>query len=348
MRTVFILLALILFAGCANQNETVSSKKNAVSVTHAKHFDLTEVDSTIQLHLFDPESGKLQKTLVIEKQKVYRIISLISTTNGAISALKGSDHIIGISNGNYLHDKEILALFQSGKIKEYGFEGEQSLEQLLKSKANVILYSGFGDKFPHEDQLEKMGILVIPVYDWRENDPLGKAEWIKVMGALLHKQKEANAYFEDVKKSYESLRKRLTSNSKGKTVLVGNLTNDIWFTPAGDSYGARLLEDAGAAYVYSETMGTGSLSYSMEKILIDNQKTDIWINPGFSTKKEILRANPNAKHLTCLNNCYGYEPNLNDYWERSAIRPDLVLSDLIDIFHPELQVKGGNFYSEIN
>ncbi len=35
-------------------------------------------------------------------------------------------------------------------------------------------------------------------YDWREEHPLGKAEWIKVFGYLIDQPEKAEAYFQQV------------------------------------------------------------------------------------------------------------------------------------------------------
>ena len=122
---------------------------------------------------------------------------------------------------------------------------------------------------------------------------------------------------------------------------------DIWYAPAGESYVAQLIADAGGNYLFKETKGTGSISLSMEKILASGEK-DIWINPGMTSKKDILEGNPLATKLNSFKRVYCYSPNMNAFWENSAIQPDYVLEDLIRIFHPELLQEGKfHFYAEI-
>jgi iron complex transport system substrate-binding protein len=127
------------------------------------------------------------------------------------------------------------------------------------------------------------------------------------------------------------------------------LLGDIWYAPVGDSYVAQLIKDAGGSYVYKDSKGTGSLALSIETILKDNANTEIWINPGIETKAKVLKMNPHAKHLNCFNNMYCYSTNMNKFWEQSASQPNLFLSDLIHVFHPEIkEIKQFTFYKKIN
>ena len=41
---------------------------------------------------------------------------------------------------------------------------------------------------------------------------------------------------------------------------------------------------------------------------------------------------------------YNYSLNGNDFWESGVVCPDLVLADLIRIFHPELNLGGELYY----
>jgi hypothetical protein len=44
------------------------------------------------------------------------------------------------------------------------------------------------------DNLQKNGLKVLIQADWMEQTPLGKAEWIKLYGALFGKKKRPNYY----------------------------------------------------------------------------------------------------------------------------------------------------------
>jgi iron complex transport system substrate-binding protein len=111
-----------------------------------------------------------------------------------------------------------------------------------------------------------------------------------------------------------------------------------------------LLNDAGADYVYANTKGVGSLDLSFEKVLNENRSTEFWVNPGIASLQTILKNNGKMNYFEAVKNkkVYCYSPNMNKYWEMSAIQPHYVLSDLIRILHPEKsKAKHSYFYENI-
>jgi len=360
MRFLFIVGILLLLAGCGEESiadrlvpdhdspgEQISG---TLSIEFAENFELKRTEDGYLVNIIDPNTGDIEKTYTIERARKKKIIGLTSTLNGMLSILGETDLLVGVSSMDYVYDVNIREKFERQEITEFGDETSHSVEKIIASDANTILYSGFGDEFPNHEKLEKLGFSIIPIYDWREVHPLGKAEWIKLVGILSGKEKEAIAFFEEVKQKYKDTKKLLIDIKKNPTVISGNLIGDIWFAPAGDSYMARIIQDAGGDYVYAKTEGTGSTQKSIEQIIKDNRTTDFWINPGIGTKKQIEKINPHSKHLDAFTNgLYCYSPNMQKFWERSAAEPHLVLSDLIHIFHPEIEeIKTLHFYEKIH
>lgn len=333
----FGFLLFIIFA--CNGKPTSLSNEDAVLTlknSFAENFRLTEKTNGCILEILDPTSNKVELSQFIPSDKKHKIISLSSTLNGMLSILNSTDHLVGIAKEHHVFDPEIRRKLNSGEIIAFGDESSYSLEKIISSEADIILYSGFGNEFPHAKKLRALGFILVPVYDWKEKHPLGKAEWIKMVGALVDKLDEAGTFFETTKISYEAYRSNAQKATHQPSVIAGNTFSGIWYAPAGESYMAQLIRDAGGKYRYSDSKGTGSLEFSMEQILLDNKSTEIWINPGFDSKEKVLNANPHARHLLAFKQLYDYSPNMNKFWERSAAEPHLVLSDLIHIFHPEL------------
>lgn len=350
-KLLFILLALMLF-NCASEDPVqceLQPDDNQLIIEYAKNFNLIQKDNQYILEILDPISRKTESTHIIEQDKKYEPISLSATIVGMYTILNQQKLLKGVSNIDFVFDQKVKSLYKSGAIKEYGDETTNSIEKIISSKANTILYSGFGDEFPNQKKLEALHFTIIPIYDWKETHPLGKAEWIKVIGALTGKMDEAIAFFDNVVKEYNEL-SRLTTSVKNKpTCLSGNLIGDIWYTPASKSYVAHLMKDAGANYRYADTKGDVTLQFSIEQILKDNEDTEFWINPGYDSKSKIEKFNPHIKHLKLYNNIYCYSPNMSKFWEQSAAEPHHVLSDLIHIFHPEIKsINSFYYYKKIN
>jgi iron complex transport system substrate-binding protein len=227
-----------------------------------------------------------------------------------------------------------------------GEENSIPVESIIRSKSELLIYSGFGKAFPFQEQLEKLGTICLANYDWKENHPLGKAEWIKVFGYLTGKDNSASIYFNRVEKDYLRLKKIASKLKSTPTLFSGNLVGDIWYSPAGESYNAILFKDAKGAYKYAQTSGTGSTENSFEQIFSENVNTEYWLNPGVVSKKELLNNQPKFKLFQAYKNnkIFSFTFSGNEFWERSAIEPNHVLSDLIRILHPELKLKNKLYF----
>ncbi|MDP5098399.1 MAG: hypothetical protein NWQ27_00255, partial [Crocinitomicaceae bacterium] len=187
MRNIlFILPALILFSCKSNILKTTEPEKYSddINIKYAKNFDLTQTENQYILQILDPISGDVESTHTIDPLKKYEAISLSATVVGMYAILEQQTALKGISSIDYVYDPTVKSLFKKKQILEYGDETTNSIEKIISSKANTILYSGFGDEFPNQKKLESLHFTIVPIYDWKEIDPLGKAEWIKVIGAL--------------------------------------------------------------------------------------------------------------------------------------------------------------------
>jgi iron complex transport system substrate-binding protein len=347
VKRVFFIFILIL-ASCSQEADTKSMDIGLRIQTplYAKNFELgTHADSSILL-IKDPDGHSIER-FSFPKNVKNKVVCLSATSVGMFSLLEAQSTITGIPSSEYLSDSLLQKDFHRGRVKAFGDESVVNIERIIESGATVLLYNGFGNSFPNKSKLERMGIKVIPIYDWRESDPLGKAEWIKVIGVLCHKEQEAADYIQSIAQQYREL-KQLTQAVKSKPkVISGNVIGDFWWAPAGESYSAQLIRDSGANYIFAATKGTGSVSKTMEEIL-STDKAEYWLNPGFQTRKEIRDVNPVAFRMKSYKKIYCYSQKMNLYWERAAAEPQKVLEDLIRIFHPEVLPDGPfHFYSPI-
>lgn len=339
MKFFFFTTILFVITGCSNpskDHDVITGDYEEVEIKYAENFKLKKIEGGYLLELLDPATKKVDQTFTIHPEENEKIISLTSTLNGMLAILESQDLLVGISDKSHVYDPKIMKLYRKGQIKEYGDQTRNSVEKLIASKASIIFYDIVDEKFPNQDKLEKFGVSVMPIFDWRENHPLAKAEWIKVVGAITGKMKEANEFFDMVVENYNSLKKVGSKFENRPTVLCGNLIGDVWYTPSGGNYSAIMIKDAGGKYKYQETKGTVSLRLTIEQVLKDNLETDYWLNPGFYEKSVIEKMNPHAKHLGAFKkNTFCYSKGMSKFWEQSAARPDLVLSDMIHLFHPE-------------
>ncbi|WP_316928126.1 ABC transporter substrate-binding protein [Gillisia marina] len=114
--------------------------------------------------------------------------------------------------------------------------------------------------------------------------------------------------------------------------------------PYGNSWQAQFIKDANANYIYENTKGSGSIALSFESVLDKSKDAEYWVAPGqFQSFQQLLETSSHYAQFKAVQNTkvYTYSNSLGAnggvlYYELAPARPDLVLKDLISIFHPEL------------
>ena len=348
----WIIILLVAFSCESETTQHTTKKTDASEIQFAVHFKLIDRQSFKELQLLDPESGKIERKLALIPRgiklklnadytpieiPVRGIVALSGTHIGMLSKLNALDKIVGVSSMDYVFAPTLKKRHIKNPIAEFIDLSTLNPVQVHKTGADLVVFSGFGTTPPQAEKLEKLGIRCVPNYDWRETNPLGKAEWIKVFGALLDQSEAANSYFDAVVKSYQSLQIEAKKHKTNPEILSGSLISDTWYLPAKASFNAQLIRDAQAKNSGDDFEGTGSATYTLEQILSKNKQFDFWINTGFDSEQRLLAANQRYRYLKPLQtkNVYCYSHNMNHFWENSAIEPHHVLSDYIQIFHSD-------------
>ena len=274
MRLTVLALAMVLLSACGGRRENNGKSSATDNIRYARHFQIIEHDGYTELRLMQPETGELETAFALVKdqhqagvpanlvpiQVPVKNMAVLSTTHiGMLSALNATYCIAGTTGEAYISNPAVKKGIASGKVKCFPDEASMTPENLLAKEINLVMYSGFGKPFSHADKLLKLGIVTMPNYDWREEHPLGKAEWIKVFGYLIDQPGKAIRYFNQVEKKYNDTKASIAKSTNRPRVLVGSLIGDTWIAPAGESYMATILKDAGSDYIYKNEPGTGSV-----------------------------------------------------------------------------------------
>jgi iron complex transport system substrate-binding protein len=348
MRSVFIALILLSLFGCDSPKNEVRRSAEITNVKYARNFRLITHGDFVELQLLRPDDGVVEAFYaLVDRRKSVRIptgmteikvpvknLAALSTTHiGMLSAIGKLGVIKATTDARYIASEKILKGISSGKISAYPDESAVSPARLVTDEIDLVMYSGFGGEFPNNSKLSKLGIRTMANYDWREQHPLGKAEWIKVFGCLTGTEDKAAAYFAEVEKEYEHLRKTARIPASGEKMLAGSLIGDIWFAPAGESYMARIFRDAGADYIYKDEPGTGSCEKALSKVLRDQQNCKKWLNPGAASLNDLAAQNEKYALFDAVRTgeVYCYTHKVNYFWEMAAVNPHWLLSDLVSI-----------------
>jgi iron complex transport system substrate-binding protein len=229
-------------------------------------------------------------------------------------------------------------------IKDVGYDQGLNYETILGLKPDLIMAYGVGGEVTSIlNKLKDLNQTVLLNGEYLEETPLAKAEWIKLVGALYEKEKEADEYFQKVEKNYLEIKRKMASVSSRPVVLTGLPYKDSWWMAGGHSNLAHLIADAGGEFLWKENTSREAFIVSLEEVIARAPKADFWINCStVNTISELISVDerfsgfPQVKKKTIYNNNFAVNKSGgNDYWEKGVVRPDLILADLVRIFHPE-------------
>jgi iron complex transport system substrate-binding protein len=279
------------------------------------------------------------KTII--RTPVKSAVAFSSTQWSVFQKLGEIDRVKGILESNYTKNEEILALVAEGRITDVGMSTNVNAEKLINIQPDLILYTPYpGIDFSHLGELSGATMLSFP--DYLESHPLGRAEWMKVVGLLCGKEKETKEWFDNVVRRYETLSERCSSVEAKPTVFSDLPFENQWYVPGGKSYIAKIFADAGGDYVWKDNKSAGSLHIDAESVLLKAQQADFWrVINSYDTpftyerlEKEnelypLFKAFEKRQLLVCdVREC--------GYFEKSQYEPDVLLADFIYHFHPEL------------
>ena len=279
----------------------------------------------------------------IIRTPVRSVVTLSSTYLPALLALGVSDRIVGHDRRAWVYSPEIRQRMRSGRIAEVGSGGNLNTERLLALDPEIVLTYDAGTTAENPyPELADLDLTVVTTTEFREASPLGRSEWILFLAALFDREEEARSIFADIEQRYSSLRRRAAATDERPTVFLNAPWGSTWAMPEGDNYSAAFLADAGADYVFSERSGSGTLFLDFETVLATAGGAEYWLNPGqWQSLEDGLDADRRFRLFAAFREGRVYNNDArvapaggNDYFESGYLRADLVLADLISIFHP--------------
>ena len=237
--------------------------------------------------------------------------------------------------------------------RDVGFDSNVDFERLMALRPDLVMLFGIGGADTAlTGKLRELGIPYLYMGEHCEESPLGKSEWVVVAAEIAGLRTEGSRLFAAIPERYERLRALAQQTAARPRVMLNTPYRDTWFMPARNSYMVRLLEDAGARYVFEENTATQTLPIDIEQAYYLTSKSDFWLNvSGCNTLDEVRRQNPRLADTPPVREGRVYDNNRrrnaaggSDFWESGVLRPDRVLADLVHIFHPELSETDELYY----
>ncbi len=283
-----------------------------------------------------------------------RIVAMSSTHIAMLDAVGEAGRVVGVSGIDYISNPVISANRDS--IGDVGYEGNINYELLISLDPDLVLLYGVNGASSMEGKLNELGIPFMYVGDYLEESPLGKAEWMVALSEVVGKRTEGEQVFGGIPVRYNDLKKRVADTVlDAPSVMLNTPYGDSWFMPSTESYVARLVKDAGGDYIYKKNTGNASLPVDLEEAYKLTSEADMWLNVGMANSLDELRTScPKFSDTRCFRNGSVWNNNLktnaaggNDYYESAVVNPDILLRDLVKIFHPELVEEDFVYYKQL-
>ena len=359
-KIILILFSIVYMMSSCNVASKGKSHSNDVNdtlnlVTYAKNFKIHPIERGYRLTIKDGFGSDKEYYLFndtvsipdqfsdkqIIKTPVSSAVAFSSTQWSVFQRLGEINRVKGLLESNYTTNEEILRLVAEGKITDVGMSTNVNTEKVINLQPDLILYTPYpGIDFSHLGELS--GAIMLSFPDYLESHPLGRAEWMKVVGLLCGKEDVTNKWFNDVVRRYETLSEKCSSVEDKPTIFSDLPFENQWYVPGGNSYIAKIFADAGGDYIWKDNESTGSLHIDAESVLLKAQQADFWrVINSYDTpftyerlKNEnelypLFKAFEKKQLLVCdVREC--------GYFEKSQYEPDVLLADFIYHFHPEL------------
>lgn len=359
---LYIVMLLLVSVSCVRKDSQykeaggTEDKETLVRPMHARGFDVEKKGEVTLLDIRDPENGEAEHFRFALTDRGYDgpvpegysridvpVRSVICMTSLQLSnflKLGLSDLVVGITSTRHLHDTVMNRRLREGLTHKIGIEGNFDNEVIFALSPDVIFISPF--KRGGYDALRNVGIPMIPHLGYKELTPLGQAEWIKVVGLLTGHSGEADRIFSGIESRYEALKAKADSVSERPRVFSGEMRGGNWYAVGGRSFLAQMFRDAGGRYFLEDNKDSGGVTLDYETVYSNASDARYWrivnsFEGDFSY--EVLKGQDQryADFAAWKNGGVIY-CNMKEvpFYERMPVEPEVVLSDLIHIMHPEL------------
>ena len=276
--TILCTLMLLCFVGCAKQPAEQGSVPEGNK--YATGFRINETDTGVVVEVFKPYQ------CLCVKEPMRRIGTMSTVQVGFLYALDAIDCLAAVCN------PELIYTPVKGNEIDLGDSMKPSAERTLQAGLDILLAVNYGQYDNLEAmRLEKLGVPIIFINEWQEHSPLARAEWIRVLGALTGKLREADSIFHKVETRYNALTASVNkrSYSAAVSIMSGNNFRGTWYVPSGKNYLAYLFKDAGAVYPFYEDERETSIPLTVEETIHYFHDADVWVGAGGNSLEELAR-----------------------------------------------------------
>ena len=207
-------------------------------------------------YLVVPEGGEvpdgLDPGIVVLRQPLDSIYLVAAAAMALFDALDAVDAIrlSGTQESGWYIDNARRAM-EEGRMLFAGKYSEPDYEMMISEGCDLAIESTMILHSPKvKEMIEMLGIPVFIEYSSYESHPLGRTEWIRLYGAMLNREEQADAFFDEQAAVIDDLQ---DFENTGKTVAYFYLSSDgSVVVRSSTDYVARMIEIAGGKYIFDD------------------------------------------------------------------------------------------------
>lgn len=188
---------------------------------------------------------------------------MVSLMN-AIDALDCVKLVATDADGWYID--EVKAAVENGVIGFSGNYKEPDYEMMVEQGIQLHIDNAMVDSVPEvNEKFTELGIPNLVEISSKENHPLARVEWVKLLGVLFDREEQAQAYFDNQKALMDQA---TAAESSGITVAMGYITSSgKCYARNGGDYLVQMIGLAGGEYICAdmEPEESGNTSMTFEE-----------------------------------------------------------------------------------
>ncbi len=333
-----------------------SSAVSAMTPVYAKGFKVTPGgDGVTLLEISDPEGAETHRFNIALVDRgtpsaripdgytrvdvpVDRVVCMTSLQLSNFIKLGLTEKVAGVTSTRHLHNAQMRRQLEEGTTSRIGIEGNFDPEVVMALQPDLILISPF--KRGGYEALKGVDAPMVPHLGYKELTPLGQAEWIKVVGLLTGHERETSETFAAIEKKYNALKAITDTVAARPTVFTGEMRGGNWYAVGGKSFLAQLIRDAGGDYFLKDNSESGGVTLDYETVYSQAVHSDYWriVNSfeGDFDYEVLGGRDARYKDFDAWKNRGVIYCNMREvpFYESMPVEPEVVLADLIKVFHP--------------
>ena len=323
-------------SGLTYESEMELQRATEFSVYHYEGgYDLIDIHEGDKF-LLVPEGAEAPENvpegIIVLQKPVDKIYLAATATMAMFCSCNALDHIrmSSIKENDWSFDEPREAM-ERGDIIYAGKYSAPDYETMFDEECDLAIESTMIEHTPEvKEMIEKLDVPVMIDRSSYEEDPMGRAEWIKLYGVLTDHQEDADAFFNE---QMEKLKDLDDFENTEKTVAFFYLTADgkVVVRKSTD-YVPKMIEIAGARYAFSDLEDDSdrtSVDMSVETFYEAARDADCIIYNGsidksVQTMEDLLGKDPIMKELKAVknNNCWVTGDSM---YQRTDIVADMIL-----------------------